>query len=152
MPLISVLRRQRQSDLCKLKAILIYKASPGQPRLGNREILSQKEKGRRGGREANDLKRIGSTAQWQDVCPAHVRPHRHPREEKGMGVPSEEVIVQELPRGINLKATTAPTHEASLSAYSPCQVFQIQNFINKTTCVRDDQPHLKFSFYMYLCS
>jgi hypothetical protein len=32
-PLISALRMQRQADLCEFKAILVYKASLGQPRL-----------------------------------------------------------------------------------------------------------------------
>jgi hypothetical protein len=32
-PLIPVLRRQRQVDLCEFKASLVYKANPGQPRL-----------------------------------------------------------------------------------------------------------------------
>jgi hypothetical protein len=36
---------QRQADLCKFEASLVYKV-PGQPGLLHREILSQKEKKR----------------------------------------------------------------------------------------------------------
>jgi hypothetical protein len=41
MPLIPVLRRQRQADLCEFKASLVYKVSPGQPQ---KNPVSKKKK------------------------------------------------------------------------------------------------------------
>jgi hypothetical protein len=46
VPLISALGRQRQGDLCKLEASLVYRVSLGQPGL-HRETLSREREGRR---------------------------------------------------------------------------------------------------------
>jgi hypothetical protein len=48
MPLIPVLWRQRQADLCDLEASLFYKMSPGQPRL-HRETKTKTKTKKSGG-------------------------------------------------------------------------------------------------------
>jgi hypothetical protein len=78
MPLIPVLRRQRQSDLCKFEACLVYKLSPGQPGL-HRETLSQKTKRKE--------KRIKKRPEANKTLAIMVQ-----RECMGMGLVSSAVI------------------------------------------------------------
>jgi hypothetical protein len=44
MPLIQVLGRQRQADLCEFKASLVYRGSPGQPRFQRNPVLKKEKK------------------------------------------------------------------------------------------------------------
>jgi hypothetical protein len=67
MPLIQALRRQRQTDVCKFKASLVYKANLRTAMATQRNTVSKKKKNQTTKQNKQTQKGAGEMAQWLRV-------------------------------------------------------------------------------------